>query len=377
MNQYQVMTITVLFIIVLFSVGLRANSDAKVIQDEMKVCEQDDVTLSCGAASSDNRWKIRAIGSYGLRTKVPKIPSKYGFINTSLIIKDIQPKDTKKQYICSTKSPIHHFRITYVYTLKLVCKDIVAYEGSKLNLKCNVNIPDDELGKIVWKYRYKHLRKSLRSDDRTSIVGKMLNITDVAMRDSGTFTCIAARKAVHRSRETFFYNLLVEKPPQTTSAATTTAPATTTVLPTTASTTKIPSTKTAEATSGKTSTTLPPFPTFSTTESTVSKGVSTDGTTTQELKTVTVKPIVTEHRKTEKVPTVKPDENAITEILPVTLNPKHRARTTQSNAIDSGNDNQLGGKAQTTPQSSSSIITISWTTLVWLCVVAMLPFYLT
>lgn len=347
MNQFQKMAISVLFIIALFSVSLQAiNTDGKVIQDEMKVCEQDDVTLSCGAASSDNRWKIRT--SYGLRTKVPDIPSKYSFLNTSLIIKNVQPADTKSQYICSTKSPVHHYRITYVYTLKVVCKDIEAYAGSRLDLKCNVDIPDDEIDRIDWKFRYKHQRKTLLDDHKTSIVGKILTIKNVAMSDSGTFTCIASRKALHRSRETFFYNLLVERAPQTTSATTTTA----TTLPTTASTTKIPTTRTTEALSKKPST-LPPFPTFSTsTESPVNKRVTTDSTTTQEVKTstVTVKSTTTEHETTKEArPTTKPtqtDGNSITE-LTTTLNPKHRVRTTQGNAIDSGNDNQLGGKAPT------------------------------
>lgn len=369
------MAITVVFIIVLFSVGLRANTDGKVIQDEMKLCEQDDVTLSCGAASSDNRWKIRT--SYGRRTKVPDIPSKYSFNNGSLIIKHVQNEDTKSQYICSTTSPVHHYRITYVYTLKIVCKDIEAYAGSVLDLKCNVDIPDNDISRIDWKFRYKHHRKDLTSDHRTSMSGKILSIKDVDMSDSGTFTCIAARKAVHRSRESYFYNLLVKKAPQTTSAATT-ALSETTVLPTTASTTGRASTITTEDVTRKPSTTLPPFPIFSTTTNTgpVSEGMtiqtySTDSETLKETLTVTMKPTPKPVR-----PSLT-DENTITEILPATLNPKHRARTTQSNSIDSENDNQLGGKAPTTKQNSGNSVTISATTLVWLCVAALLPFYLT
>lgn len=385
MIQVQSMAMKVFFsVFALFTVGLRANG--KVIPNDVNVCENDIAVLPCRDASNLRyRWKI---GNSQGRQKIPDTPNKYAFNNSSLIIKNVQPKDTASRYYCHTYSSGSN-RITYVYTLKIICQDITANVGHKLALKCNVDIADGDIQKIEWKFRSKQLKKTIKlnSNQRIAMSGKMLTIGDVQMGDSGTFVCIAHRKIdVHLSKGRYFYNLLVEKAAETT----TTAPQTTTMLPTTApvsrqtttqlppfpnvpTTTEIPVTK-PETTQNPTSATMP-----------VTKQGMTPSQTTRAAPSTTKQPNLTEEPLLVNTEKTLPNEHSTqstiekmkTEILTRTLNPKHRVRTTQSNAIDSGNDNQIADKMLTTQHSAAGTVAVSISAVVGFCAIALLLFYMT
>lgn len=393
---------TLLFV-TLFSVGLQALNDtnAKIIRNEVNVCKDDQVVLPCGGTfDSRHRWKVRI--PHGPRRGVPNDPSKYIMHNnSSLIVKNVQQADTKKLFYCHTYSSTHHYRVTYIYNLKIICEDADPFIGSKLALHCKVDVPDNDILRIEWKFRSKHHGKaktisSLAIKGRISMTGRNLTIKDVKVEDCGMFLCLATRKTLGLSKGSYFYNVMVMKTPKTTpTSSQTKLPSTDTATKSVAHTTVQ---TTASGTIAKTITpiTLPEKTTLSKQSTTKLLPLST--TTTKKSSPLNTEIPSSSDGTTTTVPGTKSGKSSLPTWTPAstkvynpstnqptamtkeaketlqsehstdpstenpnnevkrTLSPKHHRKTTRSsNVVDSDNENQQGDEATTMRSSSGTV----------------------